>query len=295
MYAKVFEQIFDSSISEDHVVRHAFMDLLVLANKHGEIDMTLKAISRRTNVPLDIIERAVSILCQPDPSSRTATEDGRRLILMDEHRDWGWKIVNFAHYNAMRNEDSRREYFREYKAKWRANKKTSTMSTVDKIESTVSPPESTVSTHVYVPVDISTKEEKGGLPDWVPLQPWLAFLASCAQRGKPLLGESLRATLQTLSELRDQGNDSTAVLVQATAGGHCDLIADRKRQKALTPHPNATVGMARQESASNEAQRKREQVDFWRGQRDKDSPLWKTDGGAFAHLVEEDDKRRAIQ
>jgi len=36
--------------------------------------------------------------CDPDPFSRTATEGGARLVLIDEHRDWGWKIVNHAHY-----------------------------------------------------------------------------------------------------------------------------------------------------------------------------------------------------
>lgn len=160
MYAKVFEQIFDSSISEDHVVRHVFMDLLVLANKHGEIDMTLSAISRRTNVPVKIVKHAIGVLCAPDKTSRTADEEGRRLLLMDVHRDWGWRIVNYEHYNAMRNEDSRREYFRQYKAQQRAKAKMSTLSTVDNVDSTLSPRLSTVSTHVSVsvPVDVTAKE-----------------------------------------------------------------------------------------------------------------------------------------
>src|SRR5271154_2977576 len=112
MYSKVFKQIFESSIAEDHVVRHVFMDLLVLANRHGDVDMTLSAISRITNVPLDIVSHSIEVLCQPDSESRTKICEGRRLTLLDDHRDWGWKIVNFEAYNAMRNEDARREYFR---------------------------------------------------------------------------------------------------------------------------------------------------------------------------------------
>jgi len=122
VYSKVFAQIFESSIAEDHVVRHVFMDLLVLANKHGEVDMTMASIARRTNVPLEVVARAIAHLTSPDPFSRTALEEGRRLVLIDDHRDWGWRIVNFPHYNAMRNEDARREYFREYKRNYR-NKK----------------------------------------------------------------------------------------------------------------------------------------------------------------------------
>jgi hypothetical protein len=119
MYSKVFQQIFESSISEDHVVRHVFMDLLVLADRHGEVDMTPMAISRRTNVPIGIVSRALHALSQPDPHSRTQIEEGRRIALLDSHRDWGWRIVNFHHYNAMRNEDARREYFRDYKRRYR--------------------------------------------------------------------------------------------------------------------------------------------------------------------------------
>ena len=59
MFAKVFAQIFDSSISEQYLVRLVFIDLLVLADKKGHVDMTLEAISRRTNVPKKIVNHAL--------------------------------------------------------------------------------------------------------------------------------------------------------------------------------------------------------------------------------------------
>ena len=125
MYAKVFSQILDSSISENYLARHIFIDLLILANKHGEVDMTLSGIARRTNVPLDLVKRGISILMEPDPTSRTPAYGGRRLILLDEHRDWGWKIVNYRSYSEIQNDEGRRAYFREYKARKRAEKKAS--------------------------------------------------------------------------------------------------------------------------------------------------------------------------
>ena len=45
MFAKVFGQIFDSSIAEDYNCRRMFMDLLVLADSTGAVDMTPEAIS----------------------------------------------------------------------------------------------------------------------------------------------------------------------------------------------------------------------------------------------------------
>jgi len=115
MFAKVFYQIFESSISEDYLVRHVFMDLLVLADEEGVVDKTPGAISRITNVPLEIVETAIRKLCQPDPHSRTKEEDGRRLMLIDEHRDWGWRIVNYPKYRNIRDEEARRISNRSYK------------------------------------------------------------------------------------------------------------------------------------------------------------------------------------
>src|SRR6266446_4507617 len=112
MFAKVFEQIFDSSIAEDYNCRRMFMDLLVLADSDGAIDMTPEAIARRTNVPVEEVVKYVKELCQPDTKSRSKLEEGKRLIPLDSKRDWGWKIVNYVHYRKIRDEAARREYFR---------------------------------------------------------------------------------------------------------------------------------------------------------------------------------------
>lgn len=122
VFAKIFAQIFDSSIASDYVVRHVFMDLLVLADRDGVVDMTLDAISRRTNVPEQIIAHAIQELMKPDRRSRSHEEQGRRIIPLDSHRDWGWQIVNFEHYRAIRDEESRKTYFRDYKRKYRQSK-----------------------------------------------------------------------------------------------------------------------------------------------------------------------------
>ena len=73
MYTKIFSQIFDSSLAEDYVARHIFMDLLVLADPQGRVDMTLEAVSRRANVPIKVLQKAICKLCKPDANSRTPT------------------------------------------------------------------------------------------------------------------------------------------------------------------------------------------------------------------------------
>jgi len=96
------------------------MDLLVLADPEGQVDMTFEAIARRTNVPGRIIRQSIGKLCKPDVNSRSTEHEGRRLIPLDDHRDWGWQIVNFKGYRSMNDQVARREYMRLYMQKRRA-------------------------------------------------------------------------------------------------------------------------------------------------------------------------------
>jgi hypothetical protein len=120
MFAKVFSQIFDSSIADDYLVRHVFIDFLILADRHGVVDMTVEAIARRTNVPEEMVRRGIERLTQPDKSSRSHVEEGRRLVLLDSHREWGWQIVNYQHYRNIVDEESRKAYFRDKQRAYRS-------------------------------------------------------------------------------------------------------------------------------------------------------------------------------
>jgi hypothetical protein len=122
MYAKIFSQILDSSIVENPEVRFTFMDLLVLCDKDGVVDMTHEAIARRTNRPLDVIRSTIKALEEPDPRSRTPTHDGSRIVRLDDHRDWGWLIINYTKFSQIRTAEERRAYKKEWMAKKRAEK-----------------------------------------------------------------------------------------------------------------------------------------------------------------------------
>lgn len=119
MYAKVFSQIFDSSIAENYELRHFFEDLLKLADAEGVVDMTQEAIHRRINLPLDKVVIFLEELGKPDERSRSQEHEGRRIIPLDSHRKWGWIIVNYLHYRKLKDEESRRAYFRDAKRKQR--------------------------------------------------------------------------------------------------------------------------------------------------------------------------------
>lgn len=103
LYARIFTQILDSSIAEDFTLRHVFEDFLKLA-KHpgGVVDMTREAMSRRLNIPLPLLNEKITILESPDPASRDQDFEGRRIQRLDEHRDWGWVILNWVKYEGIK-------------------------------------------------------------------------------------------------------------------------------------------------------------------------------------------------
>lgn len=104
LYARVFVQILGSSIAEDFTLRHVFEDFLKLADhKTGTVDVTRQALSRTLNIPIDVLNEKINKLESPDPLSRDSQNEGRRLERLDQHRDWGWRIVNWEKYDSIKN------------------------------------------------------------------------------------------------------------------------------------------------------------------------------------------------
>lgn len=119
MYGKIFESMYDGTLSADWKAMVTFQQLIVLADSEGVIDYTPAALSRRTGIPLDIIEHGIKKLEQPDPYSRSSDLEGRRISLLDDHRPWGWQIVNYEHYRDLAKLSEKREQSRQRKRKQR--------------------------------------------------------------------------------------------------------------------------------------------------------------------------------
>jgi hypothetical protein len=116
MFAKLFQSMYDGSLAT-HGPWEAlvtFQQFLVLADRFGDVDITAEVIARRTIIPLPIIEKGISELCKPDPHSRDKREEGRRLVPINPERSWGWHIVNYSKYAAIRSAEERREYKASY-------------------------------------------------------------------------------------------------------------------------------------------------------------------------------------
>lgn len=122
MYGKLFVSMYDGTLATrgpwEALV--TFQQFLILADRSGVVDMTPDAISRRTTIPIEIIERGISELEREDDGSRTPDENGRRILRISDTRTWGWQVVNYEKYRQIRTADERREYMKQYQRARRA-------------------------------------------------------------------------------------------------------------------------------------------------------------------------------
>lgn len=171
MYGKLFAQMYDGTlVTAGWQALVTFQQLVILADKRGVVDMTVDAICRKTTIPVDIIGPGIDALLLPDPNSRTPDEDGRRIVLLGENRNWGWRIVNYKYYRNLRNEEERREYHRNY---WHNRKdstdstdSTPTQQTQPSVRHAVSSKQNAVSSKQEEPGDVPqrTAELLAGIP-----------------------------------------------------------------------------------------------------------------------------------
>jgi hypothetical protein len=218
MYGKLFVQMYDGTLATAGPWQAlvTFQQLLILANRHGEVDMTAEALSRRTTIPLDVLTLGLAALEQPDPGSRSPAEDGRRIVRLAAHREWGWRIVNYLAYAKIRNEDERREYQRQ----WAAKKAATLRPVSTPLDS--SRPNLTDSTHVDVDTDTDVVNRlvtpKGGVttdPDFE--RAWSGYPK------RP--GNAKKAALKAWTARRKEGVDPGVMLAGVDAyAGYCRRV-----------------------------------------------------------------------
>jgi hypothetical protein len=133
-FSKIFSTMWGGSLYGRFEASAVFMVLLSLSNRDGIVDMTPEAIAGTTGWPLDFIKQGLSELASPDPRSRTPDEHGRRIVPLDEHREWGWRITNYQKYRDEMRSQERREYLREAKRRERASTRVNTSTNVNRVQ-----------------------------------------------------------------------------------------------------------------------------------------------------------------
>ena len=119
MYAKVFTSLFDGSMRGQSDVILVFINLLCHSDQDGTVDRHYRAICDETGLSKERVLAALKVLESPDDESRTPTNEGRRIVRIEDHRNWGWTITNYKHYRDLCTAKDRRDYQKDYMAERR--------------------------------------------------------------------------------------------------------------------------------------------------------------------------------
>lgn len=118
-YSKLHSTLVNSSLwTEPDHVRILFITLLALCDKDGCVYGSRGGLERAAMIDLDASEEINpwSVLMSPDPDScdkmRAPENEGRRI----EEIPGGFRLLNFAYYRGLRNDDDRAEQNRQGKS-----------------------------------------------------------------------------------------------------------------------------------------------------------------------------------
>lgn len=123
MYVKLFNMVISSSLTQNQPieVRGVFFMLLAMADQSGVVLGSDEAIARLMNVPMSQFSPALEALMEPEETSKSPDEDGRRVIRLE--RNIGLKVVNYEVYSRIHNESERRAYFAQKQRESRQRRK----------------------------------------------------------------------------------------------------------------------------------------------------------------------------
>jgi len=120
MYTKLFQSIVTSSIwSEDSDTCKVWITLLALADKNGEVMATVPGLAHMARVSIKKAEDALSKFLAPDPYSRTKTDEGRRVEVIEG----GWFVINHPLYRHLASREDQKLKAAERQKRFREREK----------------------------------------------------------------------------------------------------------------------------------------------------------------------------
>lgn len=125
MFGKVFASLYQGTLRGQAHEILVFTNLIAHADREGYVDKHPRAIAEECGLSIEEVRAALGTLEAPDPESRSPDEGGRRIMRIDDHRAWGWRLVNHLKYREMRNEEVRREQNRSAQERARGKRRES--------------------------------------------------------------------------------------------------------------------------------------------------------------------------
>lgn len=110
MFTKLFSSILDSSVwLEDLPTKVLWVTMLAMADEEGVVGASVGGLARRAGITREDCERGLERFLAPDPDSRNADHEGRRI----EKVPGGWLMLNHNAYREIRTKRQSKEAERQ--------------------------------------------------------------------------------------------------------------------------------------------------------------------------------------
>lgn len=107
-YSKLFNTLPDSTIwAEPNPTRICWITMLAMADQFGRVHSSIPGLANRARITMDETETALATFLAPDKYSRTKDNDGRRIAVLED--SGGWRLLNYAKFRDLQDEERQRE------------------------------------------------------------------------------------------------------------------------------------------------------------------------------------------
>jgi hypothetical protein len=125
MYGKHFASMYTGSMVGMGAIAFAVMGYVIANAKPDkavgmQVELNPILLAAMLGEDVDDVTKAIELLCSPDPRSRSKAEEGRRLVKIGEY---DYRLVNGPKYQAIRDEEARREQNRTAQERFRRKKR----------------------------------------------------------------------------------------------------------------------------------------------------------------------------
>lgn len=225
-YTPVFDTVFSGSLYGRYPDTAAWLFMLAMADWQGHIDRTPEYIAGVTGMPLADLQGCIERFMAPDPHSRSQAEEGRKLVLIDPARTWGWKVVNIGLYREKARDKQRSVDGRNAEKQRRYRERHSNPA----LPGVTRPlPPVTRFNPTQTQTQTQTKKEAALPPPGLDLKAWDQWFAYREASKKPIKPASIEAAMAKLAAFGDQ---QAAVVTNSIAEGYQGLYPAGGKQKA---------------------------------------------------------------
>lgn len=111
MYGKHFESMYTGSMLGQGALTFAVWGYVISHFHDDVVELNAELLATLIGESQADIQVIIEKLCQPDPNSRSKEQEGCRLVKIGQ---FAYRVVNGQKYRAMRDENARREYQRNW-------------------------------------------------------------------------------------------------------------------------------------------------------------------------------------